>query len=63
MLGKVSLKKKKNWCRFPTTPVRLPTYPYWCTEGNFFSVFACFERAIFDEIFFLLPVSTKVVSI
>ena len=38
----------KKWCRFVTTPVHLPTYPYWCKEGNFFMFFACLEKSIFD---------------
>ena len=28
-------KKQKKSCNIVTTPVRLPTYPYCCTEGNF----------------------------
>ena len=32
-------KKQKKSCNIVTTPVHLPTYPYWCTEGNFFKFF------------------------
>ena len=32
-------KKQKKSCNIVTTPVHLPTYPYWCTEGNFFNFF------------------------
>ena len=32
-------KKTKKSCNIVTTPVHLPTYPYWCTEGNFFNFF------------------------
>ena len=32
-------KNKKKSCNIVTTPVHLPTYPYWCTEGNFLNFF------------------------
>ena len=32
-------KKQQKSCNIVTTPVHLPTYPYWCTEGNFFNFF------------------------
>ena len=36
-------KKIKKSCNIVTTPVRLPTYPYCCTEGNFLNFFWYFE--------------------
>ena len=48
-------KKIKKSCNIVTTPVRLPTYPIWCTEGNFFMFFACFKKSIFDEKIFFSP--------
>ena len=32
-------KKIKKSCNIVTTPVRLPTYPYWCTGSNFLNFF------------------------
>ena len=46
---------KKKSCNIVTTPVHIPTYPYWCTECNFLNFFGYFKmmfKSLLESDFF-----------